>query len=74
MSKAKILVVDDEPQILKGLEIRLKDSGYDVVVAVDGVEAIQKAQDEKPDLILMDIMMPQMLRTSLLSCLLQKEK
>lgn len=54
----KILVVDDEPNILKVLNSRLKASGYEVVVASDGMQATMKAHKEKPDLIIMDIKMP----------------
>ena len=54
----KILIVDDEPQILEILEIRLKASQYDVLKASDGQEAINMATAHKPDLIIMDIMMP----------------
>ena len=59
MSK-KILVVDDEPNIVKLVESRLKASGYDVATAKDGQDAIAKAKQIKPDLILLDIMMPGM--------------
>jgi two-component system alkaline phosphatase synthesis response regulator PhoP len=56
----KILVVDDEPNIVKLVESRLKASGYDVVTAKDGQDALAKAKQTKPDLILLDIMMPGM--------------
>ena len=59
MSK-KILVVDDEDDILHFLELVLKEKGYDVVTAANGHEALTTAQIEKPDLVLLDIMMPQM--------------
>ena len=54
----KILVVDDEPIIVKVLESRLKSNGYEVVVAQDGQEAINKARSENPDLIILDVMLP----------------
>ncbi len=54
----KILIVDDEADIVMQLEIRLKASGYETISANDGEEALQKAKEEKPDLILLDVMMP----------------
>ena len=54
----KILVVDDEPNIIKLLESRLSHSGYDIITAVDGKTCLKKAKDEKPDLILLDIILP----------------
>jgi len=54
----KILIVDDDPPIVELLKFSLESAGYNVVVAVDGDEAIKKAQSEKPDLILLDIMLP----------------
>ena len=56
----KILVVDDEPQLLRMLKTRLAANGYDVVTAEDGTSGLERWQTEKPDLILLDIMMPQM--------------
>jgi DNA-binding response OmpR family regulator len=54
----KLLVVDDDRDLLQGLGIRLKASGYEVVFAADGVQAIAAARKEKPDLILLDIGLP----------------
>lgn len=54
----KILVVDDEPDILELLEYNLVKAGYEVTVAEDGEQAVKKAKKLIPDLILMDIMMP----------------
>jgi len=56
----KILVVDDDPNICKLLEIRLEANGYDVIQASNGVEAFVKASEEKPDLIILDVFMPTM--------------
>jgi DNA-binding response OmpR family regulator len=56
----KILVVDDEDDILHFLELVLREKGYDIVTASGGHEALTRAQVERPDLILLDIMMPQM--------------
>jgi two-component system alkaline phosphatase synthesis response regulator PhoP len=55
----KILLVDDEKDIVETLKFRLQSSGYEVVVAYDGHEALEKVK-EQPDLILLDIMMPGM--------------
>lgn len=56
----KILIVDDEPDILEFLQYNLKREGYDVVTAPDGKQALSVAAAEKPDLIILDIMMPEM--------------
>ena len=54
----KILVVDDEPDILEFIEYNLKREGYQVFLGGNGQEAIDKAKQVKPDLILLDVMMP----------------
>ncbi len=54
----KILIVDDEPDIVEFISYNLKNKGYLISTARDGVEAIRKARDFRPDLILLDIMMP----------------
>ena len=56
----KILVVDDEPDIIEFISYNLQKEGYQVVVANDGIEAINVAKKEKPDLIILDIMMPRL--------------
>ena len=58
MSKKKILVVDDEINILKTLADLLGSNGYEVVTAMDGKAGIEMARKAKPDLVLLDIMMP----------------
>jgi DNA-binding response OmpR family regulator len=55
----KILIVDDEPGIVRLLTLRLKTKGYEVLEAFDGMECVKKAVQEVPDLILLDIKMPQ---------------
>jgi two-component system alkaline phosphatase synthesis response regulator PhoP len=60
VEKYKILVVDDEPDIVDLLEYNLKQNGYEVVSASDGETAIKLAKAELPDLILLDIMMPRL--------------
>jgi len=54
----KILVVDDEPSIVSLLKARLEASQYEVITAKDGQEALEKTGQEKPDLIILDIMLP----------------
>jgi len=56
--KKKILIVDDERDIVKALKIRLQHNAYDVVVAFDGAQGIFMAHKEKPSLIILDIRMP----------------
>lgn len=56
----KILTVDDEADIRRLIQIKLKKAGFEVVTAVDGEEGVEKAKAENPDLILMDVMMPKM--------------
>jgi len=54
----KILIVDDEVYILHILDFSLGAEGYEVITAADGEEAIERAKKEKPDLVVLDIMMP----------------
>lgn len=59
MSEAqKILVVDDDPYILMSLEFLMKKNGYDVIVARNGTEALDLLEKRVPNLVLLDIMMP----------------
>ncbi|MFO7790798.1 MAG: response regulator transcription factor [Bacteroidales bacterium] len=58
--KYNILLVDDEPDILEFLSYNLKSEGYNVYTSDNGKDAIQKARDLSPDLIILDIMMPEM--------------
>jgi DNA-binding response OmpR family regulator len=54
----KILIVDDEPNIVMSLEYTFRKSGYEVFIARDGKEAIEILENQTPDLIILDIMMP----------------
>jgi DNA-binding response OmpR family regulator len=54
----KILIVDDEPNIIKVLTSRLTANGYEVVMAEDGEEGLARARDERPDLVILDLIMP----------------
>lgn len=56
----KILVVDDERHIVRLVEVNLTRAGYDIVTAYDGIEALEKVKAEKPDMIVLDVMMPRM--------------
>ena len=60
MSKGKILVVDDEIYIVHILDFSLGMEGYEVVTALDGEQALEKLKSERPDLIVLDIMMPKL--------------
>jgi two-component system, OmpR family, alkaline phosphatase synthesis response regulator PhoP len=56
----KILAVDDEKHIVRLVEVNLQRAGYNVVTAYDGREALEKVKSEKPDLVVLDVMMPYM--------------
>jgi two-component system phosphate regulon response regulator PhoB len=58
--KPRILVVDDEPEAVELIEFNLKQSGYTVSTAGDGAEALKKARGQTPDLIVLDVMLPEM--------------
>lgn len=55
---ARILVVDDEPDILLLHRLNLEAAGYEVVLAADGMKALQRIGDDLPDLVVLDVMMP----------------
>lgn len=58
MAKHKILVVDDDPDLLRAMRLRLRANDYDITTASDGYMAIATAQKERPDLILLDVGLP----------------
>ena len=60
MSKVRILVVDDEPQIVRALRINLNVRGYDVATAATGAEALRVAANFHPELVLLDLGLPDM--------------
>lgn len=60
MKLQRVLIIEDEPNLVVGLRDSCEYEGYDVVVASDGAEGIIKACDDKPDIILLDIMLPKM--------------
>jgi len=55
----KILVVDDEKELLKAFKIQLEQNGYEVLTAGDGVEGLNVAEKENPDLVITDVIMPE---------------
>ena len=59
MTKKKILLVDDEQEIVELVTLRLQKYGYTVIPAYDGESALKKAKIEQPDLIILDLMLPQ---------------
>jgi DNA-binding response OmpR family regulator len=56
----KILIVEDDPNILEVLKYNLGKEGYATLTAIDGVQALESARTSKPDLIVLDIMLPKM--------------
>jgi two-component system, OmpR family, KDP operon response regulator KdpE len=59
-AKTRVLVIDDEPQILRALRINLAVRGYDVFTAASGAEALNKAADHRPDVVVLDLGLPDM--------------
>ena len=60
MPKKKILAVDDERHIVRLIQVNLERAGYQVITAYDGREALKKIEQEHPDLVVLDVMMPYM--------------
>jgi DNA-binding response OmpR family regulator len=58
MKQFRILIVDDEPRILKFLEMKLRASGYGVLTASSGFEALEQVEAQEPDLVVLDVLMP----------------
>lgn len=58
MNSTRLLIVEDEPTLLDTLKYNLERQGYDVVTASDGVQALSIAKEEKPDLVILDVMLP----------------
>jgi two-component system OmpR family response regulator len=57
-SKVRVLICDDDPLLLELIEFRLKAKGYETIKAADGAEALAKVRSERPDLVVLDAMMP----------------
>ena len=58
MEKPKVLVVDDDADLIQSLSLRLRKEGFDVSVATDGYQGLERARTEQPDLLILDIHMP----------------
>ena len=74
MNKKKILVVEDDPELVKAVKIRLEQSDYDVITAYDGMAGLDEARRENPDLIILDLMLPKMDGYKLCSLLKRDKK
>ena len=60
MAKNRILIVDDEADLVETLKFRLETAGYEVNTALDGQEGLKKARSENPDLVILDLMLPKL--------------
>ena len=60
MNRKKIVLVEDEPDILKTLQVFLQSEDFQVLTAVDGMQGLNMAREEEPDLIILDIMLPKL--------------
>ena len=58
MPEKRILIVDDEPDLLETIQVTLETAGYECLVAYDGFRGLDRARNEKPDLIVLDVMLP----------------
>lgn len=74
MGKKKILVVDDEPSFLEVIKMRLEANDYEVIIAANGKEALKKIEQERPDAVLLDILMPQLNGLKALEIIRRKDK
>jgi two-component system, OmpR family, alkaline phosphatase synthesis response regulator PhoP len=69
----KVLAVDDQPQIVRLIQVNLQKAAFEVIPAYDGEEALEKLREHRPDLVILDVIMPKrdgfdVLRTSPWSC------
>jgi len=60
VAASKVLVVDDDPVIVRLLEVNFEMEGFDVITAVDGADGVEKARAEQPDIVVSDVMMPKL--------------
>jgi len=58
--KIRLLLVDDEPDLVQMVSVRLKAAGYEISTAYDGQEALEKVRESQPDLIILDLMLPKL--------------
>lgn len=70
----KILIADDDPVIIKLLQVNLEMEGYEVIIAEDGEQAVERAKTTNPDLVILDIMMPNMDGWTARKALMQVQK
>ena len=59
-TKPKVLLVDDEPDLVQMVSLRLKAAGYEVTTALDGQQALDRVKESKPDLMILDLMLPKL--------------
>jgi DNA-binding response OmpR family regulator len=74
MPSARVLLVEDDPVILRLLEVNFELEGYEVLLAHDGAEGIRLAQEQRPDLVISDIMMPNVSGIELVAALKGDER
>ena len=58
--KGKLLIIDDDNKLVEAIELYLNRAGYDIVTAADGLQGMQQMYSQRPDLIILDVMMPTM--------------
>jgi len=59
-SKGKLLIIDDDDKLVEAIELYLKRAGYDIITAADGLQGMQQMYGQRPDLIVLDVMLPKM--------------
>ncbi len=74
MKKNRILVIDNEPGLLEVIRIRLEANGYEVLTAQDPLEGLELAKEERPDLIILDVIMPKVNGLRLLRILKREDE
>ncbi len=74
LNQKKILIIDDDPMIARMYQERFSRDGFEVVLAFNGEEGLEKAEKEKPDIILLDMMMPKMNGYEMLKALREKKE
>ena len=74
ITKSRILVAEDDPNILRQIEFNLQSSGYEVETALNGMDAFKKLMARRPDLLITDVMMPEMDGYELVSTLRRDEQ
>ena len=74
VEKKRILVIEDEVHIADGIRLNLSIQGYDVKIAIDGIEGLEKWRSWKPDLIILDIMLPMIDGFSILKTIRQEDE